>query len=660
MKKSKSGYILILVVTLLPLLMLGTKYLLDIQTLWDRKASHTEFLKNNSSKFAENDIKKTEFGVAEVQKDIKTEAARNNLSKESEKKEKNCAKEIALKISEKWNPALTYKQQKQRLLRIADGIYNGSPTYVETLLNKAIPQIDIAREIVNKGGIFNPIKVIKTADTVRDTSQGSSEEQIVYKQITFKRVEQNYDKYSNYDIALHCYDDIYNFLLKKDRSIILPGEDVIDIFCYSREDFENFWGIGWAHYEFWPEEERRIMDSRELKKTKTYDIRKFPDDPAVQIGCENDKIKVTTDKDIGYSVPAECNVDIILTVPTNIEALDIDERNSEKLEKSSYVSRNFTNKVKSAPIYQITRAYRKFLKDHFFYTRGVNVGVIPYGTSTTEKLDGAEKADAINAYRRQNLNSSNGTQTYIQSKNQIQGVTNENSSVYKNYGGYTLNPYYVLKLISDVEIIYEMLGALYPYTTKKDYSNFVFVPVMVADNLLQIKNASKGQPAIDTKYDFGREDASYGRLRTPSSAEKNRKKVLILTVNKPDFVESEKLIIVDKKYKDVIKNLTNYDMSIMGKKATLDACMKLKSDWGNNLRIYLLKFRKQNRCLDQITKTEVTFDYSYLNNCATEDTHQYVKDNIGNQAGLEKALREVAHDIKSWAEYTEAKSITNF
>ena len=272
MKKSKSGYILILVVTLLPLLMLGTKYLLDIQTLWDRKASHTEFLKNNSSKFAENDIKKTEFGVAEVQKDIKTEAARNNLSKESEKKEKNCAKEIALKISEKWNPALTYKQQKQRLLRIADGIYNGSPTYVETLLNKAIPQIDIAREIVNKGGIFNPIKVIKTADTVRDTSQGSSEEQIVYKQITFKRVEQNYDKYSNYDIALHCYDDIYNFLLKKDRSIILPGEDVIDIFCYSREDFENFWGIGWAHYEFWPEEERRIMDSRELKKTKTYEI----------------------------------------------------------------------------------------------------------------------------------------------------------------------------------------------------------------------------------------------------------------------------------------------------------------------------------------------------------------------------------------------------
>ena len=110
----------------------------------------------------------------------------------------------------------------------------------------------------------------------------------------------------------------------------------------------------------------------------------------------------------------------------------------------------------------------------------------------------------------------------------------------------------------------------------------------------------------------------------------------------------------------MIKNLTNYDMSIMGKKATLDACMKLKSDWGNNLRIYLLKFRKQNRCLDQITKTEVTFDYSYLNNCATEDTHQYVKDNIGNQAGLEKALREVAHDIKSWAEYTEAKSITNF
>ena len=662
MKKSTSGYVLILVITFLPLLMLGTKYLLDVQTLWDRKASETEFLKNNSTKLVEKSTEKTEFTIAENQEILETASSKNNLPNESEKKGKNWAKEAALKVAEKWNPALTYKQQKERLLRIADGIYNGSPAYVETRLNKAIPQIDIARETIQRGGMFTPSKVVKAADTIENSIEGDSQKQVAYKRITFKRIEHIYAKHSNYDanIASRYYNDVYNFLLKKNSSIILPEEDMIDSYCYSKENSENLWGICWAHYEPWPEEERRILDPRELKKikTKTYEVRKNLNDSRVQIECERNKIKVTINDDIGYAIPAECNVDIILTVPTNTEALEVYKKNENTDRSEHSSSEMLINKIKSAPIYQITRAYRKFLKDHFFYTRGVTVGIIPYGSSITEKLDGMEKMEAINAFQQKPSNLSNGSSLYVKSENQMLNTLDENTPVYRNYGGQNVNPYHVLKLTSDVKMIYEMLGAFYPYISEKNYSNFIFIPMIVADDLLQEKNATKEQTDIDTKYDFRKGNATHGRLKIPSSAEKYRKKVLILTVNKPDWIESEKITNLDKKYKEAIKSLTSHDMSILGQKSTLDACTKLKNNWGNDLRIYLIKFKKQNKYQSKNSETEVNFDYSYLNNCATENTDQYVYDNIFNQAELEEALRKIAHDIKLWARYTGAKDVT--
>lgn len=649
-------------ITFLPLLMLGTKYLLDIQTLWDRKASETEFLKNNSQKLTETSVEKTEFIVAENQEILETASSKTNLPNESEKKGKNWAKEAALKVAEKWNPALTYKQQKERLLRIADGIYNGSPTYVETLLNKAIPQIDIARETIERGGMFTPLKVVKTTDTIENTVESDSQKRVEYKRITFKRIEHIYAKHSNYDAnrASYYYNDVYNFLLKKNSSVILPGEDMIDSYCYSKENSENLWEICWAHYEPWSEEERRILDPRELKKikTKTYEVRKNLNDSRVQIECERNKIKVIIDEDIGYAVPAECNVDIILTVPTNTEALEINKQNENTYRSEHSSSKMSTNKIKSTSIYQITRAYRKFLKDHFFYTRGVTVGIIPYGSSTTEKLDGMEKMEAINAFQQKHSNLSNRSSLYVKSENQMLNTLDENIPVYKNYGEQHVNPYHVLKLTSDVKMIYEILGAFYPYVSEKNYSNFIFTSMIVADNLLQERNATKEQADIDTKYDCRRKNATHGRLKIPSSAEKYRKKVLILTVNKPDWIESETLTNLDKKYKEGIKNLTSHDMSILGQKFTLDACTKLKNDWGNNLRIYLIKFRKRNKYQSKNSGREVNFDYSYLNNCATENTDQYIHDNIFNQAELEEALRRIAHDIKLWAGYTEVKNVT--
>jgi hypothetical protein len=66
----------------------------------------------------------------------------------------------------------------------------------------------------------------------------------------------------------------------------------------------------------------------------------------------------------------ECNVDIILTVPTNHAACTALNNNSDILVAPSSAT--------STPLTEIAHAYQAFLKRHFIRTRGVAVGVIPY------------------------------------------------------------------------------------------------------------------------------------------------------------------------------------------------------------------------------------------------------------------------------------------
>ena len=86
---------------------------------------------------------------------------------------------------------------------------------------------------------------------------------------------------------------------------------------------------------------------------------------------------------------------------------------------------------------------------------------------------------------------------------------------------------------------------------------------------------------------------------------------------------------------------TNYDTTAAVKQVTIDACTKLKEDWNKNeenLRIYLIKFRKQG------TDT----DYNYLNSCATGTSQPYMYD-VSTKAQLDQALVKIYEDIiKEW------------
>jgi len=93
------------------------------------------------------------------------------------------------------------------------------------------------------------------------------------------------------------------------------------------------------------------------------------------------------------------------------------------------------------------------------------------------------------------------------------------------------------------------------------------------------------------------------------------------------------------------------------KNVTKDACAKLKSDWGSNLRLYIIKYRKQTQYKHLVTGSNVNFDYSYLNNCATGTAAPYMYD-VSDESGLKTALDTIATDIKNWAGYEEAKNVS--
>ena len=106
LKNIVSGYVMILVITLIPVLLFGAKYILDQRTLQDRQATGTEYMKDSS-------------------------LAGKRLIKQ-------CAQEAALSVAQKWNPALTYAQQREAMLRIADEVYNKAPTYVDSTVIRAV------------------------------------------------------------------------------------------------------------------------------------------------------------------------------------------------------------------------------------------------------------------------------------------------------------------------------------------------------------------------------------------------------------------------------------------------------------------------------------------------------------------------------------------
>ena len=92
-------------------------------------------------------------------------------------------------------------------------------------------------------------------------------------------------------------------------------------------------------------------------------------------------------------------------------------------------------------------------------------------------------------------------------------------------------------------------------------------------------------------------------------------------------------------------------------KATKAVCDNLKQSYdSDNLRIYVIKYRKQNKYKDLLTQSEGTHVYNYLDQCASGTTAPYLYD-ISTKTELENALTAIAKDInENFAGYTDAKA----
>ena len=128
-------------------------------------------------------------------------------------------------------------------------------------------------------------------------------------------------------------------------------------------------------------------------------------------------------------------------------------------------------------------------------------------------------------------------------------------------------------------------------------------------------------------------------------------------------------------------NWNNLDATTAVKRVTVSACEKLKSEWGDNLKIYLIKYRKQIQYKHPVTQKATNFDYDYLDYCASprdtdsiydetvtssEDAqkNKYIYDITADdpseaKENLDKALAAIAADIKEWAGYEKAKNVVN-
>jgi hypothetical protein len=96
--------------------------------------------------------------------------------------------------------------------------------------------------------------------------------------------------------------------------------------------------------------------------------------------------------------------------------------------------------------------------------------------------------------------------------------------------------------------------------------------------------------------------------------------------------------------------------------ATQAVCAKLKSDYGSNIRIYIVKYRKQTGYKNRISGAVANFDYTYLNSCAgpgdssgsTSAPYTY---DVTSEADLKSALSAIAEDLKTFAGHKKAQNV---
>ncbi|MDR3151409.1 MAG: hypothetical protein LBT67_00980, partial [Holosporaceae bacterium] len=556
LKSSNSGYVLILTTIFLPILFFGIKYAVD-----------------NS--------KVRSFSMERQKKD--------------EQRTVLCGKEAALAAAKLWNPGATLTNQKAHVVKAADDIYNRFAA-MDSVIAGAIPGMDSKK--FNSSETSN-LLMKYIAILYNAISRASDAKTIKYADQT----DNLYKTTVTVPSSLNVHAILYYFteaLAKQNYLSPLEENDVLsDISVFGGNKFsficsEKYSNLIASTLSSLTASLQSSISSSSTKKDSSYSypVRENESTDKINLYLSAGNITVKSDgSNEGKAIPATCNVDIILALPVNgvaCSASSGDYTTSPIGSPYTTGSDSSTSSTVSAPICEISRCYRKFLKNNFFHTRGTNVGIIPYSSkiSLSEVPSRADWTRAVAAF------STSNDDKYIYGKNlygtsgvkdaalvqasyswgadgvysimhRYTGYTNtppssllstttpsgNNSFVKMNlnpcYMGYanTLgmkcekdctkfqpNPYPIVELTADVKAAYEILGCYFPFYDAKNASNFIFLAMEWANNLLS-GNWNQDPIASGDSNTVQRESKTTG----------SRKKAVIIVVNKPDWFEPGEL-----------------------------------------------------------------------------------------------------------------------
>ena len=318
---------------------------------------------------------------------------------------KICAQEAALEVARNWNPGLKLSQQQEGVYKVADAVYNAHPSHYNSVLGRALPGVmaydDKGKLITSDASckqvgytdeacynniycvndyngsvhLWNPhFALWRAVDGASDSSNRIS----VFDEMSEEELAE-----SNFVLIHH---DIYqspvpclNYTASLSDLSYSSGNDArvyyqIPSFNTAADSQGNY-----ALYNF----VSHIGKSRNTEVKESYKKRSTGGDKDyVSISLKDDKIKVKTDEQEGYAIPAQCNVDIVLAVPVNGAASNADNLDaSSETEGEPYYSTAKTyvpTEAALTPLYQMGQALKTFVKTHFYHTRGVNMSLIPY------------------------------------------------------------------------------------------------------------------------------------------------------------------------------------------------------------------------------------------------------------------------------------------
>ncbi|MDR1361947.1 MAG: hypothetical protein LBJ16_01875 [Holosporaceae bacterium] len=555
---ASSGYVLILMAIFLPVIFVGIKYVVDTTRI-------------------------------------------NSFNLEKQKKDDNrlvsCGKEAAIAVAMLWNPGLTFDQQKIQLMKTADDVYNKFAS-MDSIVAGAVPGMDSKKFLNTERSSL----LMKYIAILYDTIARSSDPKLI-----------RYTPQTGYiyritiivPTSLNPYAVLYGIISEiatKSHLSMVAGSDVVsDIAIYStnRISFTCSQDYITAIDTILTTLSAKLGVTISATKTKTtssyyYSVRQLPNDQSkINLSLEAGNIKVISDSvDAGKALPATCDVDIILALPVNGAACSVNNADTTtEYSGSPYVSSSTANTTSTigAPICEIARAYRTFLKDNFFNSQGTNVGIIPYSAKvsippnskativmnplaldeasvkSTMLLCGCDLYGTNGKKNAPLLPSSfvwGGSGVYPIMCRYIPKNATGRSLIYNAnaepsgasafvkmnlnpcYMGYANilgmlcekdctqfqpNPYPILELTADVKGVYELLGGYFPINDAKNTSNFIFVPLEWAKYLYGTWTANPSA------------SGNSQTVKRNSKTDSGRKRAVIIVVNKPDCFEPGEL-----------------------------------------------------------------------------------------------------------------------